>query len=59
VLDQILSGEATEIVIENIHEYLRTVGENVREAKVKLEDFIIFKVWNMVLLYFREVLTAS
>ncbi|KAG6815278.1 hypothetical protein H0H93_010352 [Arthromyces matolae] len=43
VLDQILSGEATENVVENIHEYLRTVGENVREGKVKIDDFIIFK----------------
>ncbi|RDB16000.1 DNA polymerase alpha catalytic subunit [Hypsizygus marmoreus] len=43
VLDQILSGEATENVVENIHEYLRTVSENVREGKTKIDDFIIFK----------------
>ena len=43
VLDQILSGEATEVVVENIHEYLTTVGEDVRAGKVKLDDFIIFK----------------
>lgn len=43
VLDQILSGEATEIVVEKIHEYLTTVGEDVRAGKVKLDDFIIFK----------------
>ena len=44
VLDQILSGEMTEIVVENIHEYLRSVGENIRAGRIKLEDFIIFKV---------------
>ncbi|TFY64658.1 hypothetical protein EVJ58_g2476 [Rhodofomes roseus] len=43
VLDQILSGEATEVVVENIHEYLTTVREDVRAGKVKLDDFIIFK----------------
>ncbi|KAI0796194.1 hypothetical protein C8Q75DRAFT_863184 [Abortiporus biennis] len=43
VLDQILSGEATETVIEKIHEYLATIGEDVRAGKIKLEDFIIFK----------------
>jgi DNA polymerase alpha subunit A len=39
-----LSGEPTEVVVENIHEYLSTIGENVRGGKIKLEDFIIFKV---------------
>ncbi|EGN95137.1 hypothetical protein SERLA73DRAFT_77147 [Serpula lacrymans var. lacrymans S7.3] len=43
VLDQILSGEATETVVERIHEYLATVGENVRGGKVKLDDFIVYK----------------
>ncbi|KAK0203138.1 hypothetical protein DFS33DRAFT_962916 [Desarmillaria ectypa] len=43
VLEQILSGEATEVVVEQIHEYLTTIGKNVREGKVKLDDFIIFK----------------
>jgi hypothetical protein len=43
VLDQVLSGEPTEIVVENIHEYLTTVGENVRNGSTKLEEFIIFK----------------
>ncbi|KAG9309455.1 hypothetical protein JVU11DRAFT_10424 [Chiua virens] len=43
VLDQILSGEATETVVENIHEYLATVGANVRSGKIQVEDFIIFK----------------
>ncbi|KAG5643370.1 hypothetical protein DXG03_001018 [Asterophora parasitica] len=43
VLDQILSGEATENVVENIHDYLRAIGENVREGKTKIDDFIVFK----------------
>jgi DNA polymerase alpha subunit A len=49
VLDQILCGEATEIVVENIHEYLTTVGEDTRGGKVKMDDFIIFKVCPFVL----------
>ena len=44
VLNQILSGEATETVVENIHEYLSTIGENIRGNKIGLEEFIIFKV---------------
>lgn len=30
--------------MENIHEYLSIIGENVRGGKIKLDDFIIFKV---------------
>ena len=44
VLEQILSGDPTEIVVENIHEYLTTIGSNVRSGKTKLDDFIIHKV---------------
>ncbi|VDC06072.1 unnamed protein product [Peniophora sp. CBMAI 1063] len=43
VLEQILSGEPTEIVVENIHEYLEAKGEEVRTGKVPLDEFIIFK----------------
>jgi len=43
VLDQILSGEATENVVENIHDYLTAVGQDVRVGKVNLDDFVIFK----------------
>jgi DNA polymerase alpha subunit A len=43
VLDRILSGEATEIVVERIHEYLTTMGEDVRAGKIKLDEFIIHK----------------
>ena len=44
VLEQILSGEATENVVENIHEYLTMIGQDVRAGKIKLEEFIIYKV---------------
>jgi DNA polymerase alpha subunit A len=44
VLEQILSGEATEIVVERIHEYLIKIGDDIRGGKIKLDEFIIFKV---------------
>lgn len=44
VLTCILSGEATEIVVEQIHDYLRTVGTDVRSGNTALEEFIINKV---------------
>lgn len=44
VLRQILSGEATEIAVEAIHEYLRTIGNDLREGKIPFDDFIINKV---------------
>ncbi|KAJ7272585.1 DNA polymerase family B-domain-containing protein [Mycena haematopus] len=43
VLNQILSGDAPEDVVHNIHQYLTTVGQNVRDGKVKLEDFTVHK----------------
>ena len=51
VLEQILSGESTENVVENIHEYLTTVSTNVREGKIKLDEFIIHKVRNPLSIY--------
>ena len=44
VLDQILSGEATEIVVERIHGYLGTISEDIRGGKVPMDQFIIYKV---------------
>lgn len=44
ILDQILSGESTEVVVQNIHKYLTEIGDNVRGGKVKVDDFIIYKV---------------
>ncbi|KAG7093423.1 hypothetical protein E1B28_007104 [Marasmius oreades] len=43
VLNQILSGDSTEIVVEHIHEYLTSVGQNVRGGQIKLDDFTIHK----------------
>jgi DNA polymerase alpha subunit A len=44
VLKEILSGEATEYVVANIHNYLTTLGETVRSGTIPIDDFIIFKV---------------
>ncbi|SCZ87769.1 BZ3500_MvSof-1268-A1-R1_Chr2-3g05237 [Microbotryum saponariae] len=43
VLDCILSGESTEVVIEQIHEYLSTLGERIRAGVVPVDEYIIFK----------------
>ncbi|PPQ65503.1 hypothetical protein CVT24_010799 [Panaeolus cyanescens] len=43
ILDQILSGETTETVVENIHQYLTNMSQEVRSGAVKLDDFIINK----------------
>ncbi|TFK68725.1 hypothetical protein BDN72DRAFT_948057 [Pluteus cervinus] len=43
VLEQILSGAPTDQVVENIHEYLTTIAQNVRQGKTNLDEFIIFK----------------
>ena len=43
-MEQILSGEPTEIVVENIHEYLTKIGGDIRNGSIKLDEFIIFKV---------------
>ncbi|KAI0285993.1 DNA polymerase alpha catalytic subunit [Russula aff. rugulosa BPL654] len=43
LLDQILSGEATEVVVERIHEYLTTISDDIRCGKIKLDEFIIHK----------------
>ena len=43
VLGQILSGEATETVVEKIHEYLEQVAADVRGGNVPLDDFVIYK----------------
>ncbi|KAJ7065309.1 DNA polymerase family B-domain-containing protein [Mycena amicta] len=43
VLDQILSGEPTEDVLQNIHDHLTELGQKVREGKVSLDKFLIWK----------------
>lgn len=44
MLDQILSGEATETVVERIHEYLGAISDDIRGGKVPMDQFIIYKV---------------
>ncbi|KIY66839.1 hypothetical protein CYLTODRAFT_437277 [Cylindrobasidium torrendii FP15055 ss-10] len=43
ILDKVLSGNPTDVVVEEIHDYLTAIGTEIREGKVKLDDFIIFK----------------
>ncbi|KAI9204886.1 DNA polymerase family B-domain-containing protein [Polychytrium aggregatum] len=43
VLDQIFSGEGKEEAVENIHRFLRELGENVRQGKIERAKFIINK----------------
>ncbi|XP_073255536.1 DNA polymerase alpha catalytic subunit-like isoform X2 [Porites lutea] len=43
VLAQILSSQARETIVENIHDYLMSVGENVAEGKVDIQKFVINK----------------
>lgn len=43
VLQQILSGEATEDVIGLVHDYLEALGKRVRASEIDLEEFIILK----------------
>ena len=40
VLNQILSCEATEVVVERILEYLTTMGDDIQCGKIKLESII-------------------
>ncbi|CAB4018703.1 DNA polymerase alpha catalytic subunit-like, partial [Paramuricea clavata] len=43
VLDQILSAEARDTIVENIAEYLSKVGEDVQGGNLALEKFVINK----------------
>ncbi|KAK4050302.1 DNA-directed DNA polymerase alpha catalytic subunit pol1 [Microbotryomycetes sp. JL201] len=43
VLDKILSGESTENVVEQIHDYLTQLGEDIRAGRIKHEQFVIIK----------------
>jgi DNA polymerase elongation subunit (family B) len=44
VLEHILSGRPTEEVVNEIHEYLTTMGNDLREGRVELDDLIVHKV---------------
>ena len=39
-----MSREATETVVELIHEYLTTLGQEVWDGKKKIDEFIVYKV---------------
>ncbi|SPC63188.1 related to POL1 - DNA-directed DNA polymerase alpha, 180 KD subunit [Ustilago sp. UG-2017b] len=43
VLDQILSGQPTEIVVEHIHEYLSAMSTKIKTGEVALDDLVIYK----------------
>lgn len=44
VVEQILSGETRETIVENIHSKLMEVGEKVRNGDVPIELYYITKV---------------
>jgi len=44
-LNQILSGEAPEIVVDKIHDYLRELGTKVRNGEFPVQKFIIYTVY--------------
>jgi len=44
-LNQILSGEAPEIAVEKIHDYLRELGTKVRSGEFPVQKFIIYTVF--------------
>jgi len=50
VLTKVLSGEGAEVVVEGVHDYLRTIGQEVRAGNVELERFVINKVCSFVIL---------
>jgi len=41
-LNQILSGEAPEVVVERIHDYLRELGTKVRNGEFNVQKFVIY-----------------
>ena len=40
----ILSGDSRESVVEKIHNHLIEIGEQVRDNKIPMEDYLITKV---------------
>ncbi len=44
LLNLILSGEESEVVVGKVHEYLRELSERMREEKVPAQKYIIFTV---------------
>lgn len=46
ILDQILSGEEKEIVVNNIHDHLEKVAKQMRDGELPLEKYVITKGLN-------------
>ena len=52
MLNQLFSGGNREEIIENIHLFLATTANNIRQGSVRIEKFVIFKVCYTHLLVF-------
>ena len=59
LLNLILSGDESEVVVEKVHEYLRELSERMREEKVAAQKYIIFTVSRPPLPYSYLFLTTS
>jgi len=44
LLNEILSGEDSEVVLEKIHEYLRELSNKMREQTIPVQKYIIYTV---------------
>lgn len=44
LLNEILSGEDTDVVVAKVHEYLRELAQQMREEKIPNQKFIIYTV---------------
>ncbi|CAJ2506938.1 Uu.00g081240.m01.CDS01 [Anthostomella pinea] len=42
ILNEILSGDETEVCVQRIHEYLREISANMREHSIPVEKYIIY-----------------
>ena len=46
ILDQILSGEEKEVVVNNIHDHLEEVAKKMRSGELPLDKYVITKGLN-------------
>lgn len=46
VVDQILSGQLRETIVESIHSKLMEVGQKVNNGEIPIELYYITKVWD-------------
>lgn len=44
VVDQILSGNSREAIVENIHSKLMEIGQKVKDGQIPLDLYVITKV---------------